>query len=158
GGNPVSGMHSARRSALEGDGEAACPSARLSHRPGGGGPAMTATTGLTRGSRPHVIVIGGGFGGVAAGRALARAPVAGTLVDRRTPQLFQPLLYQAATGSLDTCDIAEPLRTLFHRQRNIDVVLGEVDEIDPHARRVHVRGGDDGTEEPRTLVYDYLIL
>jgi NADH dehydrogenase len=105
-----------------------------------------------------VIVIGGGFGGVAAARALRRAPVDVTLIDRRNHQLFQPLLYQAATGQLDSCDIAEPLRGLFRRQRNIDVILGEVDEIDPEARRVRLRGGDDGTEEPRTLSYDYLIL
>src|SRR5262245_43613939 len=119
---------------------------------------MPTTNQLQREARPRVIVIGGGFGGVAAARALARAPVEVTLVDRRNHQLFQPLLYQVATGSLDSCDIAEPLRSLFRRQRNIDVILGDVDEIDPHAQSVRLRGGDDGTTEPRTLSYDYLIL
>ncbi|HVJ92830.1 MAG TPA: FAD-dependent oxidoreductase, partial [Labilithrix sp.] len=112
---------------------------------------------------PHVLVIGGGFGGVAAARALARAPVEVTLVDKRNHHLFQPLLYQVATGSLDSGDIAEPLRSLFRHQRNIDVVFGEVDEIDPEARRVRLRrgdgaGDDDTSEEPRILEYDYLIL
>src|SRR5262249_24307286 len=97
-------------------------------------------------------------GGAAAGRALARAPVDVTLVDRRNHQLFQPLLYQVATGQLDSCDIAEPLRSLFRRQRNIDVLLGDVDGIDPRARSVRVRGGDGAAAEPRTLEYDYLIL
>jgi NADH dehydrogenase len=119
---------------------------------------MTTTTALTRESRPHVIVIGGGFGGVAAARALARAPVAVTLVDRRNHQLFQPLLYQVATGQLDGGDIAEPLRILFRHQRNIDVILGDVEEIDPEARHVRLRGGDGAGEEPRTLQYDHLIL
>src|SRR6185369_13355408 len=103
---------------------------------------MPATNGLQREARPRVIVIGGGFGGVAAVRALARAPVEVTLIDRRNHQLFQPLLYKVATGSLDSCDIAEPLRGLFRRQTNVDVILGDVDEIDPRARRVRVRGGD----------------
>src|SRR5262252_8916981 len=119
-----------------------------------GRPRMPATNGLQRKARPRVIVIGGGFGGVAAARALARAPVDVTLIDRRNHQLFQPLLYQVATGSLDSCDIAEPIRSLFRRQRNIDVILADVDEIDPQARRVRLRGGDDGAEEPRTLSYD----
>jgi NADH dehydrogenase len=119
---------------------------------------MPETNQLQREAVPRVIVIGGGFGGVAAGRALARAPVEVTLIDRRNHQLFQPLLYQVATGSLDSCDIAEPLRSLFRRQRNIDVILGDVEEIDPNARTVRLRGGDDGTDEPRTLSYDYLIL
>jgi NADH:quinone reductase (non-electrogenic) len=119
---------------------------------------MAITTGLAPEPRPRVVVIGGGFGGVAAARALARSPVEVTLVDRRNHQLFQPLLYQVATGSLDSCDIAEPLRSLFRRQHNIDVILGDVDEIDPQTRRVHVRGGDGTGEAPRALPYDYLIL
>jgi NADH dehydrogenase len=123
-----------------------------------GGTLMAATIELATKARPHVIVIGGGFGGVAAARALHRAPVEVTLIDRRNHQLFQPLLYQVATGQLDSCDIAEPLRSLFRRQRNVDVILGDVDEIDPQARHVRVRGGDDGAEQPRTLSYDYLIL
>ncbi len=114
------------------------------------------TSGLTRASRPRVVVVGGGFGGVAAAQTLGRAPVEVTLVDRRNHQLFQPLLYQVATGSLDSCDIAEPLRGLFRRKRNVDVVLAQVDGIDPVAGRVRLR--QDGTAEERTLAYDYLIL
>jgi NADH dehydrogenase len=106
-----------------------------------------------------VIVIGGGFGGVEAARALARAPVEVTLIDRRNHQLFQPLLYQVATGTLDSGDIAEPLRTLFRHHRNVEVLLGDVDEIDPVTHRVRVRGGHDTTlPEPRTVPYDYLVL
>ena len=117
------------------------------------------TTGPTPESRPRVIVIGGGFGGATAARALARAPVQVTLIDRRNHQLFQPLLYQVAIGALDSCDIAEPLRSRFRRHRNVDVVLGDVNEIDPEGRRVRVRGvGDDADEEVRTFAYDYLIL
>jgi NADH dehydrogenase len=105
-----------------------------------------------------VIVVGGGFGGVAAARALARAPVDVTVIDRRNHQLFQPLLYQVATGSLDVGNIAEPLRILFRHQSNVEVVLGEVDEIDPGARRVQVRGSDGSVPEPRAFTYDYLVL
>jgi NADH dehydrogenase len=113
---------------------------------------MTTAIGLAREPRPRVIVIGGGFGGVAAARALARAPVEVTLVDKRNHHLFQPLLYQVATGSLDSCDIAEPLRSRFRRQRNVDVVLGDVDEIDPEARRVRIRGGGTAScRRPRAL-------
>jgi NADH dehydrogenase len=119
---------------------------------------MSATNGAPSGGRPRVIVIGGGFGGVAAARALRRAPVDVTLIDRRNHQLFQPLLYQVATASLDSCDIAEPLRTMFHHHRNVDVILGDVDQIDPDWRRVHLRGGEDATPQPRTMSYDYLIL
>ncbi len=116
------------------------------------------TNGARPAARPRVVVIGGGFGGVAAARALGRGPVDVTLIDRRNHLLFQPLLYQVATATLDSCDIAEPLRTLFHRHRNVDVILGEVDQVDPDARLVHLRGGDDAIPAPRTLPYDYLIL
>jgi NADH dehydrogenase len=119
---------------------------------------MPAAKRLHPDAHPRVIVIGGGFGGVAAARALAKVPVEVTLVDRRNHRLFQPLLYQVATGSLDACDVAKPLRGLFRRQRNVDVVLGEVDKIEADARRVHVRGPDGVGEEPRSLPYDYLIL
>jgi NADH:ubiquinone reductase (H+-translocating) len=119
---------------------------------------MPAASGVSQEARPRVIVIGGGFGGVAAARALAREPVDVTVIDRRNHQLFQPLLYQVAMGSLDAGNVAEPLRSLFRRQSNVEVVLGEVDEIDPDARRVRVRGSDDSIPAPRVLAYDYLIL
>jgi NADH dehydrogenase len=109
-------------------------------------------------SRPRVVIIGGGFGGVAAARALRRSPVDVTLVDRRNHQLFQPLLYQVATTTLDSADIAQPLRMMLHRHGNVEVILGDVDQIEPEARRVHLRGGDEGVPAPRVLPYDYLIL
>ena len=84
------------------------PRGRGSHR-------RRETTGLPGVALPGVLVVGGVLGGVGAVGALARAPVEVTLIDRRNHQLFQPLLYQVATGSLDSCDIAEPLRSLFRR-------------------------------------------
>jgi NADH dehydrogenase len=108
--------------------------------------------------RPRVVIVGGGFGGVAAARALRRAPVDVTLVDRRNHHLFQPLLYQVATATLDSADIAQPLRMMFHHHRNVEVILGDVDRIDQEARSVHLLGGEDGTPPPQTLSYDYLIL
>ncbi|MCA9505931.1 MAG: NAD(P)/FAD-dependent oxidoreductase [Myxococcales bacterium] len=104
-------------------------------------------------SRPHgrrVVIVGGGFGGLAAARALRRAPVEVTLVDRRNFHLFQPLLYQVATGGLSPANIATPFRWAFRRQRNIDVVLGEVTGFDVAGQRV-LLGGD-------TLAYDQLVV
>src|SRR6476469_10420511 len=106
----------------------------------------------------RVVIIGGGFGGVAAAQALAKTAVEVTLIDRRNHYLCQPLLYQVATGSLGSGDIAEPLRALFHRQGNVDVLLGEVTAIDVHAQTVRVRGIDDPPVEPRAIAYDYLIV
>ena len=77
--------------------------------------------------RPHrVVVVGGGFGGLRAVRALRRAPVEVTLVDRRNFHLFQPLLYQVGTGALSPGEIASPLRGILKRQRNVTVLLAEV--------------------------------
>jgi NADH dehydrogenase len=100
--------------------------------------------------RPHVIIIGGGFGGLTAARALGRAPVRITLLDRRNHHLFQPLLYQVATAALNPADIAYPIRSAVRRQRNTRVLLGEVRAIDTAARTVKLDGGD--------LQYDYLIV
>src|SRR5690242_836500 len=99
---------------------------------------------------PRVLILGGGFGGLWAARALARAPVQITLVDRSNHHLFQPLLYQVATAGLSAPDIAAPLRHLLRRQRNVDVRLDEVRQIDTAARRVMLEGG--------TLDYDYLVV
>src|SRR5918992_4973332 len=88
------------------------------------------------GGRPHrVVVIGGGFAGLQTVRALRRAPVEVTLVDRRNFHLFQPLLYQVATGALTAGEIASPLRGLLKGQRNARVVLGEVRGFDLEQRR-----------------------
>ena len=78
---------------------------------------------------PHLLVIGGGFAGLWATRALARAPLRITLLDRSNHHLFQPLLYQVATAGLSAPDIAAPLRHILRRQRNVTVLLGEVTGI-----------------------------
>jgi NADH dehydrogenase len=100
---------------------------------------------------PHVLIVGGGFGGLWATRALASAPVRITLVDRCNHHLFQPLLYQVATAGLSAPDIAAPLRHILRRQRNATVLLDEVTAVDATARRVSLAHG-----EP--LDYDYLLL
>ncbi|HTQ37812.1 MAG TPA: NAD(P)/FAD-dependent oxidoreductase [Pirellulales bacterium] len=89
----------------------------------------------------QVVVIGGGFGGLNVTRKLRRAPVEVTLVDRRNFHLFQPLLYQVATGGLSPANIAAPLRSVFRKQANAEVLLGEVVEIDAATRQVILRDG-----------------
>jgi NADH:ubiquinone reductase (H+-translocating) len=101
--------------------------------------------------RHRVLIIGGGYGGLYAARALARAPVEVTLVDRRNHHLFTPLLYQVATGALAPSDIAQPLRLILRQQANVRVLLGEAIGLDAAARSVRL---DDGTE----LAYDSLIV
>lgn len=82
----------------------------------------------------RVVIIGGGFGGLAAAQALREAEVDITLIDRTNHHLFQPLLYQVATAALSPGDIAWPLRTIFRSQRNVRVVMGEVQGIDRAAK------------------------
>ena len=89
----------------------------------------------------RVMILGGGFGGLYAARALRRAPVDVTLIDRRNFHLFQPLLYQVATGSLSPGEICAPLRSILSRQTNTRVLLGEVSDIDPQARTVMLNDG-----------------
>lgn len=100
---------------------------------------------------PHVVIVGGGFGGLWATRALAGDNVRITLIDRRNHHLFQPLLYQVATAGLSSPDIAAPLRHILRRQRNVEVRLGEVTGIDAASRTVTLADGD-------VLDYDYLLL
>jgi NADH dehydrogenase len=100
--------------------------------------------------RPHVVVIGGGFGGLAAARGLAKAPVNVTLLDRRNHHLFQPLLYQVATAALNPSDIAYPIRAALAKQANARVLLAEATRIDTAKRRVILDDGD--------LEYDYLVV
>ena len=102
-------------------------------------------------ARPRVVIVGGGFGGLYAARALKRAPVEVTVIDRTNHHLFQPLLYQVATATLAPTDITAPIRWLLRRQRNTRVLLAEVTGIDVTGRTVTC---DDGS----TLGYDYLIL
>ena len=99
---------------------------------------------------PRVVVIGGGFGGLAAAQALKRAPVTITLIDRRNHHVFQPLLYQVATAGLSPGDIAAPIRWILRRQRNVRVLLADARSIDVASRTVQL---DEGT-----LRYDYLIV
>ena len=99
----------------------------------------------------HVVIIGGGFGGLYAARALKHAPVEVTLLDRRNFHLFQPLLYQVATGTLAPGDIASPLRLVLQRQNNVRVLLGEVVGFDIPERRVLLRDGEK-------IPYDTLVL
>ena len=100
---------------------------------------------------PHVVTVGGGFGGLWATRALRRAPVRITLVDRCNHHLFQPLLYQVATAGLSAPDIAAPLRHILRGQRNVTVLMQEVTGIDAAAHRLTLRDGPD-------LEFDYLVL
>lgn len=103
-------------------------------------------------SAPHrLVIVGGGFGGLEAAHRLAGADVAITIVDRRNHHLFQPLLYQVATASLATSEIAWPIRHLFRRRRDVTTLLAEVTGVDPRQRRVLLNHG-----EP--LPYDTLVL
>jgi len=101
-------------------------------------------------TRPRVVIVGGGFGGLNAAIALRRTPVDIVLLDRRNYHLFQPLLYQVATAALSPADIATPIRRVLNRQRNARVFLGEAQAIDPDRRRVVL--------EDTELEYDYLIV
>ena len=102
-------------------------------------------------SVPHVVIVGGGFGGLSAAKVFRRQPVRVTLLDRRNHHLFQPLLYQVATATLSPGDIASPIRWIFRKQRNLRVLLGEASNIDVGARRITLADG-------ATLDYEYLIV
>jgi len=91
--------------------------------------------------RHRVVILGGGFGGLVAAQKLKRAPVDVTLIDRRNFHLFQPLLYQVATGSLSPGEIAAPLRSVLSRQKNARVLLGEAADVDAEAKRVVLLDG-----------------
>jgi NADH dehydrogenase len=105
----------------------------------------------------RVVIVGGGFGGLQAARALRRAPVEITLVDRQNFHLFQPLAYQVATGALSASEVAIPLRSIFKRQRNLRVLLAEVTGIDLDARTVQLGTLPNG-EQGEPLPYDTLVV
>src|SRR5258707_1065623 len=99
---------------------------------------------------PRVVIVGAGFGGLWAARALRNAPVQVTVIDRNNHHLFQPLLYQVATASLSPADICAPIRHVLKKQKNTEVVMGEVTSVDVQEQRVFM--GD------QAVPYDYLIL
>src|ERR1700722_5959783 len=101
--------------------------------------------------RRRVVILGGGFGGLVAAQKLKNAPVDVTLIDRRNFHLFQPLLYQVATGSLSPGDITAPLRGILARQKNTEVLLGEAADICATVKRLLLKDGG-------TFEYDYLIV
>jgi NADH:ubiquinone reductase (H+-translocating) len=100
---------------------------------------------------PHVVIVGGGFGGLYAAKSLKDAPVKVTLIDKRNFHLFQPLLYQVATGTLSPADIASPLRVILSKHKNTQVLLDKVVDIDPNAKKVYL-------EDREALDYDALIV
>jgi len=101
--------------------------------------------------RPRVVVVGGGFAGLSAAQALADMAVDVTLIDRRNHHTFQPLLYQVAMAVLSPADIAQPIRSILSKKKNIEVLMDEVEAIEPDHHRLHLRSGAE-------IEYDYLIL
>jgi NADH dehydrogenase len=100
--------------------------------------------------RAKVVVIGAGFGGIETAKALRRAPVEVTVIDRQNHHCFQPLLYQVATAALSPADVAWPIRHILRRQKNATVLMAEVRGIDSTKRRVQI--------DSVTIPYDYLVL
>lgn len=101
--------------------------------------------------QPHIVIVGGGFGGLYAAKSFKDAPVKVTLIDKRNFHLFQPLLYQVATGTLSPADIASPLRVVLSKHKNTQVLLDKVVDIDPDAKKVFL-------EDREALDYDALIV
>jgi len=111
---------------------------------------MTAETKVIPQPRPHVVIIGAGFGGLSAARALAKSPVDITLIDKHNYHLFQPLLYQVATAALSPAQIAQPIRSIVRKQKNCITELAEVIGIDTTRKVVLSHAGE--------IPYDYLIV
>jgi NADH:ubiquinone reductase (H+-translocating) len=110
-----------------------------------------AAEGEARGSLPHVVIVGAGFGGLYAAKGLRNAPVAVTVVDRKNHHLFQPLLYQVATAALNPSDIAAPVRAILRNQPNARVLLGEAARVELATRELVLADGE-------RLRYDYLVV
>jgi NADH dehydrogenase len=105
---------------------------------------------MTNQNLPHIVIIGGGFGGMETAKRLAKAPVRITLIEKHNYHLFQPLLYQIAIAGLVPSQIAYPLRTIFRKQKNITLLMGKVTEIDLESRFIKMNGS--------VIAYDYLVL
>ncbi|MGD1863309.1 MAG: NAD(P)/FAD-dependent oxidoreductase [Phormidesmis sp.] len=117
-------------------------------------PVSTATTTEKTSAKQaphHVVIVGGGFGGLYAAKALGKANVKVTLIDKRNFHLFQPLLYQVATGGLSAGDISSPLRSVLSKQKNVRVLMGEVVGIEPTAKNIRLKNGE-------MVSYDNLIM
>src|ERR1700753_3028497 len=113
---------------------------------------MAAGIGRTRdGGRKRVVVIGAAFGGLLAAQGLGKLPVDVTVIDRRNHHTFQPLLYQVALAVLSPADIAQPIRSIFSKKKNIEVLMDEVVSIDADRNRLLLKSGAQ-------MEYDYLIL
>jgi NADH:ubiquinone reductase (H+-translocating) len=106
-------------------------------------------------SQPRIIIVGAGFGGLAAAKALKNTPAQVILIDRTNHHLFQPLLYQVATAALTPSQIATPIRSIFRKHKNVTVILGEVTGVDKERKCVFV---SDADRERVPVAYDYLIL
>jgi NADH dehydrogenase len=106
-------------------------------------------------AKPRIIIVGGGFGGLAAAKALRKTPAEVILIDRSNHHLFQPLLYQVATAVLTPSQIATPIRSIFRKQKNVTVILGEVTGVDKERKCVFV---SDADRKRVSVAYDYLIL
>src|SRR6266567_4126712 len=104
---------------------------------------------------PTVVIVGGGFGGLAAAKALKRTPARVILIDRTNHHLFQPLLYQVATSVLATGQIGSPIRGILRKQKNVTVIMGEVTGVDKDKKCVFVTDAD---RQDVPIAYDYLIL
>jgi NADH:ubiquinone reductase (H+-translocating) len=105
--------------------------------------------------RPHVVIVGGGFAGIAAVKALRHCEANVTVIDRRNHYIFQPLLYQVATAVLAPADVAAPIRQLSARQKNVSVLLAEVIGVDLGSRFVAVKYPGGGTKK---IAFDYLVV
>lgn len=106
---------------------------------------------MTTQKKPHIVIVGGGFGGLYAAKALKNAPVDVTLIDKRNFHLFQPLLYQVATATLSPADISSPLRLVLRDHKNTQTLLDRVTDIDPDAQQVFL-------ENHEPLSYDTLVI
>src|SRR6201987_1715906 len=105
--------------------------------------------------RPRIVIVGGGFAGIATAKALRHCDIDVTLIDRRNHHIFQPLLYQVATSVLAPSDVAAPIRQLAARQENVSVLLAEVVGVDLESRSVEV---EYFTSETKKINFDYLVI